>query len=63
MSVTPLPNWSTVPEASQKAGVSPWSIRREIREGRLRARRVGKLVRILDSDLAAWMRGGNEPAA
>jgi len=64
VSVTPLPNWQTVPAAAKKADVSPWMIRREIAEGRLRARRVGRLVRILDDDLAEWMRGetGGEAA-
>jgi excisionase family DNA binding protein len=57
MSVTPLPRWSTIPDAARQLGVSPWTIRKEIHEGRLRARRVGRLVRVLDDDLAAWMRG------
>ena len=57
MSVTQLPGWSTIPNAAEKVGVSVWTIRREVAEGRLRARRVGRLVRILDTDLAAWMKG------
>ncbi|MGO8824851.1 MAG: excisionase family DNA-binding protein [Acidimicrobiales bacterium] len=43
-------------------GVSEWTIRKEIDEGRLRARRVGRLIRVLDDDLAAWMRGESEEA-
>ena len=64
-SVTDLPGWSTIPGAADKAGLSPWLIRKEIREGRLRARRIGRLLRVLDEDLSAWMRGdvGGEPAA
>ena len=46
-----------VSEAAKRARCSEWTIRREIREGHLRARRIGRLVRILDSDLAEWMRG------
>jgi hypothetical protein len=30
---------------------------KEIQEGNLKARRIGRLVRILDTDLASWMRG------
>jgi len=57
MSVTQLPRWRTVPDAAKHAGVSAWLLRREIAAGRCRAREVGRLVRILDEDLAAWMRG------
>ncbi len=59
-SVTPLPRWRTIPEAAKRAGVSAWMIRKEIRDGRLRARRVGRLVRVLDDELATWMRGAGE---
>ncbi|MGO8870562.1 MAG: helix-turn-helix domain-containing protein [Acidimicrobiales bacterium] len=57
MSATTLPGFYLVSEAAEAARVSPWTIRREIREGRLRARSIGRLVRILDEDLAEWMRG------
>ncbi len=60
MSVTELPNWRTVPALAAKAGVSPWLVRKEISEGRLRARRLGRVVRVLDEDAAAWMRGQDE---
>ena len=56
---TRLPGFLLVSEAAKAARVSPWTIRREIREGRLRARRIGRLVRILDADLAEWMKGGS----
>jgi len=57
VSVTPLPNWYTVPALAEETGVSEWLIRKEIAEGRLRARRLGRVVRVLDEDAAAWMRG------
>jgi excisionase family DNA binding protein len=58
VTVTQLPRWRTVPEAAKAAGVSEWTIRKEIAEGRLRARRVGRLLRVLDDDQAEWMRNG-----
>ena len=57
MSITRLPGWFTIPDAARRCGVSEWTIRKEIRENRLRARRVGRLVRVLDSELGRWMRG------
>src|SRR5260370_488970 len=54
---TKLPRFFLVREAAEKALVSEWTIRNEIKGGRLRARRIGRLVRVLDSDLGAWMRG------
>lgn len=57
MAITTLPHWYTVPQAADEAGLSAWSIRKEIRENRLRARRIGRCVRVLDEDLATWMRG------
>ncbi len=52
-----LPAFLLVSEAAVVAKVSPWTIRNEIRTGRLRARRIGRLVRILPQDLAEWMHG------
>jgi len=60
MTVSVLPGWSTVPGLAAKVGLSEWIIRREISEGRLRSRRVGRCVRILDEDAAEWMRGQRE---
>jgi len=57
MSVTTLPRWYTVPEAAKRAGVSEWLLRREIAEGQLPVRHIRRLLRVLDSDLAAWMQG------
>ena len=56
-----LPGFYLVSEAAKEARCSPWTIRKEIKEGRLRARRIGRLVRILDSDLARWMHGEVTP--
>lgn len=61
-SVTQLPRWYTIPAAAKAADVSPWMIRKNIAEGRLRVRHVGRLVRVLDDDLATWMRGGGDGA-
>jgi excisionase family DNA binding protein len=58
--ITQLPRWSTVPAFAQEVGFSEWTIRNEIREGRLRARRIGRCVRILDEDAAEWMRGNTQ---
>jgi excisionase family DNA binding protein len=52
-----LPGFFLVSEAAREARVSEWTIRREIREGRLQARKIGRLVRILDVHLGNWMRG------
>jgi excisionase family DNA binding protein len=52
-----LPGFYLVSEAAGVARCSEWTIRKEIREGNLRARRIGRLVRILDVDLARWMHG------
>jgi excisionase family DNA binding protein len=60
MSHSELPRWRSVPAAATGAEVSDWLLRKEIREGRLRARRIGRLVRVLDEDLAEWMRGRDE---
>ena len=57
MSAATLPGLYLVSEAAEAARVSEWTIRREIREGRLRARTIGRLVRIVDDDLARWIRG------
>ncbi len=60
MSFTSLPHWQTIPEAARSVKLSEWLLRKEIQAGRLRARRIGRVVRILDEDLAAWMRNGEE---
>jgi excisionase family DNA binding protein len=56
VSVARLPGVLTVPEAAMQAAVSTGTLRNEIKKGNLRARRIGRCVRILDEDLAAWLR-------
>jgi excisionase family DNA binding protein len=46
----------TVPEAARRAGRNPETIRRWIREGKLRARKVGTQHVLEEEDLAAAMR-------
>jgi hypothetical protein len=60
VSVAQLPHWDTIPAFSRRVGFSEWLIREEIKAGRLRARRVGRCLRILDEDGAEWMRGRGE---
>ena len=62
MSVTQLPGWFTIPDAARACDVSAWTIRQEIKAGRLKARRIGRLVRILDEELSRWMRGSEDEA-
>ena len=45
-----------MPEAAAQVAVSAGTLRNEIKKGNLRARRIGRCVRILDEDLAAWLR-------
>lgn len=45
----------TVPQAARRAGRNPETIRRWIREGRLRARKVGTQHTIEDGDLEALL--------
>ena len=59
MSVTTLPGFLTVPQVAADAQVSEWMVRKEIREGKLRARRLGRCVRITPEDKARWMSGAD----
>lgn len=54
--ITALPNVYTVAEAAEKTTFSVSTLRREIRAGRLQVRRVGRCIRILDEELARWLR-------
>lgn len=57
-----IPRLLTVTEAAEAVGaVSTHTLRREIADGRLRARRVRGAIRIVDEDLAAWARGEAPP--
>jgi excisionase family DNA binding protein len=51
----------TVPEAARRAGVTPGTIRRWIREGRLRARKPGTQHLIDDANLLARSQGDTLP--
>jgi excisionase family DNA binding protein len=51
----------TVPEAARRAGRNPETIRRWIRQGKLRARKVGTQHVLEEADLAAVMRGASTP--
>jgi excisionase family DNA binding protein len=50
----------TVPEAARRAGRNPETIRRWIREGKLRARKVGTQHVLEEEDLAAVLAKGAE---
>lgn len=51
----------TVPEAARRSGRHPETIRRWIREGKLRARKVGTQHVLDEADLAEALRG-TEPS-
>src|SRR5450759_3382902 len=57
MSVTTLPTFSPVSDVAKRAGLSEWTIRQEIKKGNLRARRIGRCLRIVDEAEARWVRG------
>ena len=63
MTVSTIPGFLRISEAAQMSGLSEFTIRREIREGRLTARRIGRCVRITDEALGDWMRGRGDDAA
>jgi excisionase family DNA binding protein len=53
----------TVPEAARRAGRNPETIRRWIREGKLRARKVGTQHVLEEADLAAVLQGSKAGAS
>jgi excisionase family DNA binding protein len=55
MSVQGLVGVFTVSEAAERAHVSVWTIRREIKLGHLRARHILRCVRILEDELDRWL--------
>ena len=52
----------TVPEAARRARRDPETIRRWIRAGRLRSRKIGTQHVIQDADLRGLLRGDSLPA-
>lgn len=50
--------WLTVTEVAQRLGVDTMTVRRRIKSKKLRARREGKVYRILESDLEQYRAGG-----
>jgi excisionase family DNA binding protein len=63
MSVTTLPGFLTIPQVAARAQVSEWMVRKEIKEEKLRARRLGRCVRITPEDEARWLSGADASAA
>jgi excisionase family DNA binding protein len=52
----------TVPEAAKRSGRNPETIRRWIREGRLRAKKIGTQHVIEEEDLESMLEDGLLPA-
>ncbi|MEW5804610.1 MAG: helix-turn-helix domain-containing protein [bacterium] len=46
--------WLTVPSVARRLDMSESSVRREIKSGRLRAYKFGKLIKILESDVLVY---------
>ena len=44
-----------VPDAAQLLAVSPWTVRAYIRQGKLRAVRIGRLVRLEVSEIQSFV--------
>jgi excisionase family DNA binding protein len=51
----------TVPEAAKRVGRNPETVRRWIRSGKLRARRIGTQHLIEEADLAQVLEGASLP--
>jgi excisionase family DNA binding protein len=51
----PVTRLRTIDEAAELLNVSPRTVRRLIEAGALRAHRIGRLVRISDEDIAAFL--------
>jgi len=55
MTVSKVSGVLTVSEAAEKARVSTWSIRKAIADGDLRAKHIGRCVRVLEDELGRWL--------
>jgi excisionase family DNA binding protein len=51
----PVARLRTIDEAAELLNVSPRTVRRAIESGDLTVHRIGRLVRIADSDIAAFL--------
>lgn len=47
----------TPEEVAERLAITPKTVRRFLREGRLKAVKVGRLWRVRESDLLAYMKG------
>lgn len=47
----------TPEEVAERLALTPKTVRRFLREGRLKAMKVGRLWRVRESDLLAYMKG------
>jgi excisionase family DNA binding protein len=47
----------TPEEVAERLAITPKTVRRFLREGRLKAMKVGRLWRVRESDLLAYMKG------
>jgi len=63
MTVETVHGTNTVTQAAEKAKVSAKTIYRQIARGNLRAKRIGRCVRILDADLNRYLESDDERSA
>ncbi|MGO9335628.1 MAG: helix-turn-helix domain-containing protein [Acidimicrobiales bacterium] len=52
----------TVAQVAELAQVSPWTVRRQIAAGLLRAKRIGGCVRVTRTDFDAWLASDGTPS-
>lgn len=63
MTVARIPRLLTVADVAKRSSLSPWTIRREIKAGRLKARRVRGAIRVVDEEVTRWMRSSDDQVA
>jgi hypothetical protein len=44
-----------IPKVAERAQISVWSVRAEIKRGNLVAKRIGRLLRVTPADFDAWI--------